>query len=232
MTGRHIVSLFMISLILLINQTGFGAEARQPSIKLLDNFYDFGFVPIDYKLIHTFQIRNDGQAGLVINKLVPNCDCTHAQVMDTLVAPDSITTIKILFDTKNYYGPSTRHITVHSNDPDNPAVELEYASAIGMVPRYFKVEPQSLFYLPGHKSKKITLINLSEDKLKYDLEIEPGSLFTVNKTSGEIDSRDSTILDVQPLESLPRGTHYSNFTVNFGDKSDARLTVPVKIVRY
>ena len=205
---------------------------KEASITAITSTWDFGYVPMDYKLIHFYKIRNDGDAELQITKLVPNCDCTSAQVNRKSLPPDSITEVKIVFETKDYYGPNTRNITVHTNDPAKPTIALQYSSNIGLFPKLYRTEPNSLFFLPGHKSKEIRLINDSDSDIQFALDLEQDSLFAVNKIHGTITPGSPIVLTVMPKENMPKGTHYSNFTVAFKGKQDVRLTVPVKIVRY
>jgi len=232
MKRRYMVTLSVIFILFASAATGWSAGSKNPRITILNDSYDFGFVPIDYRLVHAYKIRNDGDGELKIGKLIPNCDCTSALAKDTLVLPDSTTEVVVYFDTKNYYGPNTRHVTVHSNDPDNPEVVLNYASSIGMLPKSYRVDPQSLFFLPGHKAKNINLINISDKKIGFRLEVEPGAFFSLSEEEGNIGSRDSTQIEIVPIKDIPRGTHYGNFTVVYNDKAESRITVPVKIVRY
>jgi len=205
---------------------------KQASITAITSAWDFGYVPMDYKLIHFYKIRNDGDAELQITKLVPNCDCTSAHVGRKSLPPDSVTEVKIIFETKDYYGPNTRNITVHTNDPARPTIALQYSSNIGLFPKLYRTEPNSLFFLPGHKSKEVRLINDSDSDIQFSLDLEQDSLFVVNKSQGIIAPGSLIILTVMPRENMPKGTHYSNFTVAFKGKQEVRLTVPVKIVRY
>jgi hypothetical protein len=195
--------------------------------------WDFGFVPLDYKLIHIYKIKNIGDGDLHIEKMVPNCDCTMVTCSDTLVRPDSTVEIKIIFDTKNYYGLNNREITVHSDDPENPTINLEYSSNIGLFPNFYQIEPHSLFFLKGNKSQTIRLSNLSDEDLDYNLELEPDSFFTVDKTSGLLDSKKDVSIEVTPNDQLNKGTFHSSFRVKFDTEPDpVIITIPVKIVRY
>lgn len=223
---------FLLLMILLISTVGWCGSENQAKVSPVTDTWDFGFVPMDYKLIHYYEIRNQGNSDLHIKKLVPNCDCTTVQAMDTLVPPDSSTGIKIVFYTRDYYGQNTRTVTVHCNDPENPTIEFGYSSNIGIIPKLYKVEPRSLFFLPGHKAKEMRLLNFSEDDIPFELLLEPDSIFSVNKTRGTVSSRKPFILNITPLESLPRGTHYSSFVVSYGLEPEVRISVPIKIVRY
>jgi len=223
--------LLLLSIILPVSAAWSGSE-KQAKISPISDSWDFGFVPMDYRLIHFFRIKNEGDSDLRISKLIANCDCTTAEAIDTLVPPDSSTEIKITFYTKDYYGQNTRNVTVHTNDPETPTVDLKYSSNIGIIPKLYKVEPRSLFFLRGHESKEIRLLNFSEDNIPYELFLESDSIFAVDRTEGKVNSGEAAILNITPLENLPRGTHYSSFIVSYGVEPEIRISVPVKIVRY
>ncbi len=208
-------------------------SSKHGKILVENRTWDFGFVPMDYKLIHIYKIKNIGNGDLHIEKMVPNCDCTMVTCTDTLVRPDSTVDVKIIFDTKNYYGQNNREITVHSDDPETPTIELEYASNIGIFPNLYQIEPHSLFFIKGSGSETIKLSNLSNDNLDYNVELEPDSFFKVDKTSGSLDSKKDVTIVVTPNDKLNQGTFHSSFRVKFGTEPEpVVITVPVKIVRY
>ena len=206
---------------------------KHGKIMVEDSTWDFGYVPIDYKLIHIYKIKNEGDGDLHITKMIPNCDCTIAISSDTLIKPDSAIDIKIVFDTKNYYGQNNRMVTVHSDDPENPIIDLEYSSNIGLFPKFFLVEPRSLFFLRGHASKTVKLSNLSDNDLEFTLETEPDSFFSLDKASGKLESKKDVTIEVIPSDNLNKGTFHSSFRVKFNAEPEPVLImVPVKIVRY
>lgn len=228
-------SILPILLVFLFIQSGWaGAGTGKVSkISVESSTWDFGYVPLDYKLIHIYKVKNEGNADLHITKMIPNCDCTIAISSDTLIMPDSTINIKIVFDTKNYYGQNNRMVAVHSDDPENPIINLEYASNIGIFPKFFQVEPRSLFFLKGHKSKIFKLLNLSDENMEFTLEIEPDSYFSIDKVSGKLGSKKDVEIEVVPSDKLKRGTFHSSFRVKFhAEPKPIFVTVPIKIVRY
>jgi len=214
---RSLFKIFLMFLpfVLLVSPAIFAAGNQPARIKVIDSFYDFGHVPMDYKLVHHFRIKNEGASDLNIDKAISNCDCTTAIILNKTVPPDSIGEIKVVFDTREYYGSNTRNVTVYSNDIKNPTVVLKYSSDIGVIPREFRAEPQSLFFLPGHKSKDVKLFNSTDGDIEYDIEMEIDSIFSIGKTNGKIKKGEPAIIKITPRDDLPRGTHHSNFTVSY-----------------
>jgi hypothetical protein len=205
---------------------------KPPSIELIDDSWDFGFIPTDYTVVHYYRVKNVGGEDLHIDRLVPNCDCTSAHVKNKVIPPDSTTEIRLTFETKGYYGANTRHVTIHSDDPEKPAVTIDYASNIGVVPKQLRVYPKSLFFLPGHKPKELSLENLTDDDVEFSINLEPDSIVTLSESGGKLKSGKSVSVIIAPRADLSGGTHYSSLTITFVSKIDVRQTVPLRVVRY
>jgi len=195
--------------------------------------HDFGSVPIDYRVVHSYTITNTGSADLHITRVVPNCDCTYTSIADTLLAPNDSTELRMLFHTRDYYGQTRKTIAVYSTDPDRPVIELEYRANIGIFHKLYTADPKSLFFLPSPKHKTITLSNSADKDVSFAIESSRDSIFVITTETNAVKSGKSVSLDIVPKSDLGMGTHYGNFTVII-DEGDSfyRLTVPIKIVRY
>ncbi len=227
---NSIFSLIIIGLLVgTVHATG---KARSGSLTIDSEVFDFGYVPIGFKLIHNFNVKNTGSQKIHIKKLIPNCDCSVALVDKKIIEPDSTARIKLIFDTEDYYGKTNRHISVYTDEGDEPSMLLKYTSNIGFMPRYHRLEPQSLFFLQGHKERDIQLINDAEEPVEFEVEFEPDSLFKVEPLAGNVDPKKPFKLTVSPLSGMTKGTHIGNFTVIYKTEPHLRITVPVKIVRF
>ncbi len=203
------------------------------TIAVDNKIYDFGSVPIDYRLVHVYTITNTGSGDLHITGVVPNCDCTITGIVDTVLAPNDSTELRMLFHTRDYYGQTRKTIAVTSTDPAQPVIELEYRANIGIFHRLYTAEPKSLFFLPSPKHKSVTIKNASDKDVSFAIEISRDSIFTVTTESYNIKAGKSVDLDVAPKIDLGKGNHYGNFTVIIDEgETTYRLTVPIKIVRY
>ncbi len=207
-------------------------QESKPSIFSEEVFWDFGFVPFDYELVHFYDIKNNGNGNLYITHIGSSCDCSHGRALDTLIRPGESTKIKATFSTTDYYGKNTRTLTLNTNDPTNPVFNLEFVSLIGALPKQVEAQPNALFFLPPHKDKDVKLLNNSGSDIEVKIYMEPDSIFTVSGTELEIKSDSSVSINVTPNSDLSAGTYHSSFLVEFGTKPKVRVTVPVKIVRY
>jgi len=119
------------------------APAERPIIALTNDYYDFGDVPQKKGVVTTlFELKNQGEKDLIINKLDSSCGCTSASIVfdgqegprfamaghgiesptdwQVSIPPEGAAYIKVYYDPdvhNDFRGPATREITVFSNDP-------------------------------------------------------------------------------------------------------------------
>jgi hypothetical protein len=207
-------------------------SAKHPSLTVTNDSYDFGFIPIDYRVSYTYYIKNTGTEILNIDRVISNCDCTSSQLLRKRIPPGDSAELNIIFHTLNYYGRTTRTLTVHSNDPVKPEFDISYTAEIGLMPKLFKTNPASLIILPSTSQKMVSLLNLSDNDIDFEIEYQNKMHFALDQTAGHIAAHDSVQIAVSPVADIPPGTFYYNFTVLFKEKEDIRLTVPVRIIKY
>jgi hypothetical protein len=98
------------------------ATPAAPRIKFETNFFDFGKVTSAERLTGSFKFKNLGNAELKMDSPQASCDCTHAKVTETVPPGGSG---EVTYDIKTEHAISgQRFIKIHSNDPENPDVEL------------------------------------------------------------------------------------------------------------
>jgi hypothetical protein len=201
-------------------------------VQVENNFWDFGSVPADFKLIHFFKIGNIGADNLRLRKIISNCDCTSAHVLDTLILPGENTSLKITYNTRDFYGKNVKYVAVETSDSLSPIIEFEYSANIEFFHKLHTVEPKYLTFLKDQERREIALVNRSDKPVDFIIEQEPDELFTLDKNSGTIPPNENNPLVINVRNGLPKGTYYSNFAVTYSTEPPLRLSVPVKIVRY
>src|SRR4030095_2808574 len=97
--------------------------AGKPKIVAAEPIKDMGTVAKGEKIVNDFLIRNEGDAVLEIMNVRPACGCTVAE-FDKTIAPGQTGKIHAVVDTTTFNGPISKGVTVFSNDPDTPQVEL------------------------------------------------------------------------------------------------------------
>lgn len=103
--------------------------------------HDAGVVDQGDPIRHPFVIGNEGGRPLEIIRTRTTCDCAVAGV-EQEIAPGGQGTITVDVDTNRANGPTTRTITLFTNDPETPRAALEIAAD---VQPHVVVEPWELY---------------------------------------------------------------------------------------
>lgn len=199
-----------------------------------ETVFDFGHVGIDYTIYHRYPFVNRTPDTLRILNVLAHCDCSSAHAADTVLAPGDSTSINLRFNTKNFYGPQNKTISVTTDHPSMQTVEYFYLSIIGQWFDGIKPEPASAFFLPATKPVRIRIPNAGAGPTEIDKIDQLDNYFTVKILSPRAGKGEALEVEVAPSPNVGRGTYHSNFTMAVANGTDEPtiLTIPVKIVRY
>lgn len=121
---RVIVSVLTVLVALSFSSFAFGQAATgTPRVSLVEPLKDFGTVPKGEKLDWSFVVRNTGDADLHILAVRPACGCTVAD-FDKVIKPGESGKITAHVDTSTFSGPTSKGVTVETNDPNTPTAQL------------------------------------------------------------------------------------------------------------
>lgn len=90
-----------------------------PKISLSPIVKDMGDVFSGAVLESEFEVKNEGQADLIIRSLNPSCGCTSAVINNPVIKPKEKGLIKFTFNTLGFFGQKEKSLRVYSNDPIN-----------------------------------------------------------------------------------------------------------------
>jgi len=76
-----------------------------------------------------FEVTNRGQADLEITQVKPSCGCTVTQ-WDRVIKPGARGIIAAQMNTLSFRDKVTKHLTIFSNDPDRPQVDLTISASL------------------------------------------------------------------------------------------------------
>lgn len=137
---KNVRRLFVIALFTLI----YGVAEAQ--LKFFEISHDFGEIAEDGgKVEHTFIFRNTSSKPIVVVAAHSSCGCTKAEFSRKPILPDSVATIKVVFNPMNYPGTFARKVTIVTNDgalkepllitgrvtPRKKTIEEEYPIVVG-----------------------------------------------------------------------------------------------------
>jgi len=80
-----------------------------------ESTYDFGTIKeADGPVTHTFKVKNEGEAALVITRVTASCGCTTPEYPKEPIAPGKTGDIKVTYNPSGN-APFTKTISVFSN---------------------------------------------------------------------------------------------------------------------
>jgi len=140
------------------------AEEGTAKIVLLEEIYDFKTVSQGTTITHSFKIKNDGNAPLIIHNVHPDCGCTVAE-SPSEVAPGATAEIHITMDTMDLSGVVNKRILISTNDPSAPET---YVYLSGNVKAWVQVLPKPFLVfnqlLSEENEKSVYVVTEMEDK--------------------------------------------------------------------
>lgn len=109
---KQILFIFMAILL----ATGMASAQKKAIISAPETVYNFGEIKeADGKVSHTFQIKNEGEAPLVITRVIASCGCTTPEWTREPIAPGKSGELTVTFDPTGRPGPFTKTVAMYSN---------------------------------------------------------------------------------------------------------------------
>jgi len=119
------------------------APAGKPKAVAVEPIADVGSVAKGDNAAHDFAIKNEGTGDLQITNVQPACGCTVARY-DKTIAPGKTGSVHVLVDTTTFSGANAKYVTVYTNDPENPQIQLTVKAK---VEPYIAIKPGYARYL-------------------------------------------------------------------------------------
>jgi hypothetical protein len=120
-----------------------GAAAGKAKAVAAEPIKDLGFVAKGDKASYDFVIRNEGDAPLQIQEVRAACGCTVADY-DKVIAPGQSGKVRVSVDTTTFNGAIAKGVTVYTNDPATPQMELTIRA---QVEAFIKAKPGYARYI-------------------------------------------------------------------------------------
>jgi hypothetical protein len=127
------------------------AAVAAPHADLPETSFDFGKIPEDHAITHTFVIKNTGTAPLTIEDVDPDCACT-APNYDESIPPGGQGKITLTIKPFTVVRQFKKKTTVTLNDPDQPRIVL---TLTGVVQPFIEIQPSHIVRLRGSPSDDI-----------------------------------------------------------------------------
>jgi hypothetical protein len=191
--------------------------ARTPSLKAariaFENVvHDFGIVGPETANLCEFKFTNTGKSTLKIEEVTKTCGCTPYLLDKTEYAPGESGTLKVSYITDTQLGPSTKQLTVFSNDHATPEVMLAVKATVQAKIDY---EPKMLdLVLKGENAGCPPLAISSVDNQPFSIAYIRS---TANCITADFDPTvKSTSFELQPIVDMVKLQTTMNGLVEIG----------------
>lgn len=200
----------------------------KPHLAFEEPVYDFGIAGPGQKITHTFKFTNLGSAPLQVIKVGTSCGCTAALLSGGDIQPGSSGEIRATFGTRRYEGKQETTITVHSNDPHEPEIDLTIK---GTIKRNVAVVPQGVNFGDVEKGKAITgrvrVLQLSQNNLVVHRIEANDQYLTVNTSRFREENSRGINIEITLKPEVPVGAFSEVITLHTNLKRRPRIDVPV-----
>jgi len=128
---RFYIILILVSIFLLF--TGCSSP-KPPKLVLSEESWHYGEVRPDEKRSHKFILENKGSEELIIESVYSSCGCIETVLSKKNIPAGKKAELEAIFDPYGYEGEITKHVTIKSNDPENPEKKIELNITVLHVP--------------------------------------------------------------------------------------------------
>lgn len=214
-----------------------GAEKKaapaEPPLTPSEYVWFFGYIPEGSWVSHHYVLHNFRPDTVRILSLVPGCDCTHLPTAPITIPPGKSYLLKVLFDTRTYFGETNRDVHIVTDFAPNPEMDLFFGSVAARAPGSVAVEPPSTAFIPGKNSQTFTIKNLSEETTQFRLFLDNDSSVTLSEDRFSLSGIGEKTVTVTPQwEKFPAGSTYSSLVLEVVRAKPFRVTIPIKINKF
>lgn len=142
-------------------------KAEGPDIRFSGYSWDFGSLYEGDVADHTFKCRNVGDKELSISKVESSCSCVIVSAYSQTIPAGGEGDIQILLDTSGQLGNLVRSLTITSDDPISPNVQVDISgyvksakllaspSTVGFGKIRRSQSTEQVVYIPNRKGEEI-----------------------------------------------------------------------------
>ena len=217
-------------------------EDGPASITFVKTTHDFGAILDSDPQATTFPFTNSGVGTLRILDVKASCGCTTPALSKMIFAPGESSEIEVQYKAKSG-GSQSKTITVFTNDPNQPAIELTIKAD---VTQFLTTEPRLVRFARIAKGTSETV------ELKVDT-IDPEAIIDRIQVTGkgapwfkatlvpdsEGETEQSRVIMVELLPTTPWGQHFATLTIRSTGRIESgaepiehstRVTLSAKVV--
>lgn len=178
----------------------------------------------------TFQIRNEGDATLMIEDMEPTCYCTSSKVDLWDIPPGGTATIQVRIDPSDFVGAVTKGVEVMTNDPDNSTVLFEVD--LFVLPGIAVVPPELDFgTVPATGSRRSKQVDIKAPRSR-EFEVErvtsEAAFLELDHEPLDLEERHGAMIFVKVLPGAPMGSFEATVIVHTSDPERPTIEIPIR----
>lgn len=199
----------------------------QPKLVIPEITFDAKDVAKGDAIEHSFTLRNEGQADLMILQVAPACGCT-APDWTKIVPPGGTGKITLKVDTAKFKGPISKTANVTTNDPDQASFRL---TVNAQVKTFIDVLPQDRVsfrqYRGETKDQTLTIHSNEAGEFKINA-VEVTGDGVKHEYSKATDGSGDYKLKVWLDKTAPIGNISGSIKIVTNSAKEPELTIPVQ----
>jgi hypothetical protein len=238
--GQHRICILAFTVSLLLFSPADGAYSAGdlpltgPRIRTEGETFDFGLVPQQAFVTHTYWLKNPGTETTTIQRLTPNCGCTLAPLTDSVIASGDSVPVEITFGSRGMIGLVEKHVRILSNASGRvPALtfratvvtDSSTAPPLRIAPWVVRVDPTTQ---PARGDWSVPVILKNDGKTTIEVRAIdfPPRDFSLSETQVSLKPGEAHPITIT-LPPLPEGSLGRSVTFESSDPPGVRLTVPI-----
>jgi len=206
--------------------------ASKARIKFLEDYWDYGSIPLNAVVVHDFPIKNVGTDTLVITAVKPICGCTAAPLESDRIAPGEIANLQVQLNTKKLHGLVRKFINIECSDPINPYMRISFKAIINDPKQVIIPSPNTADFgnvLKGEsKTVTIELKNADENELNLKISALPDEkLVSLELSKNVLAAGETTELKFSLSDKVNAGPIIASVTMEAEGKPKTRISIPI-----
>lgn len=198
----------------------------RPHITCDAPLFDFGVKPNSAEVDHNFEIRNIGDAPLVIAQVRSGCGCTRAVLDQNTIEPGNHAVLSTRLNLRGVVGLKRANIYLHTNDPEKPVFQCQLS---GTAVADLSVTPLQIVFtyspLTHPTAQRIVLTGQTASTARITAMEAQGSFF---KAVIETNTPGYGTIMVTPSSNAPSGPQQGMVIISTDHPRFPRLTVPIQ----
>lgn len=197
--------------------------------------FDFGYIPQQAKVSHTYWVSNLGTDTLRVFNVRPGCGCTKAPQTTFEAAPDDSLPIELVFDAGRRTRDQLKSTKVTCNDPGKSQFDLQLSAYV-----YTEKDTIQPIAITKNDVLKLTtddlgktfsvhFTNESKEPLSVTIVDYPPELVSITPPSAPVAPGKSGEIRVKVNSKLDRNNYQKSFTFALSDKAKTRFSVPIRM---